>query len=71
MDAPSPPVVLTESEVARLLRVSKFTVQRLRKAGKIKFKLVGRRPRYTQAQVNEFLSASDSPLSSGKVPSAK
>ena len=71
MDVPSPPAVLMESEVARQLRVSKFTVQRMRKAGKIKFKLVGRRVRYTQAHVDEFLAASDSPLSSGKAPSSK
>lgn len=55
LDAPSPPAVFTEAEVARLMRVSKFTLERMRKAGRIKFVLVGKRVRYTQQHIDEFL----------------
>ncbi len=52
---PSQEALLSPIEVATRLGVSKFTVARLYKAGKLSFVRVGRQVRFRQAAVEVFI----------------
>lgn len=51
----------SEAEAATRLGVSLATMQRIRKRGEIRFMMIGGRPRYRQAFINEYLAAQEVP----------
>ncbi|WP_370287795.1 helix-turn-helix domain-containing protein [Siccirubricoccus soli] len=51
------PTPFTEAEGARRLGVSKATLQRERKRGRIRFMMIGGRPRYTLAFLAEYMAS--------------
>jgi excisionase family DNA binding protein len=50
-------LVYSKQEVARVLRVSSVTADRLRRAGKLPFHKIGRRVVFTEADITEFLDS--------------
>ena len=57
---------LTESEAARLLGVSKITLQRLRSREEISHFRIGSRVLYSPEQLKEYLAAVERKRSSGR-----
>ncbi|WP_425492836.1 helix-turn-helix domain-containing protein [Luteibacter aegosomatissinici] len=55
------PPVLTEAELADYLGVTKLTVYRWRKAGKIGFYMVGKSPRFSESHIAEYLASQTIP----------
>lgn len=53
------PKLLSERQVAEALGVSVYTVQRLRKAGDIKAKRIGRQWKITETWLREYLAEED------------
>ena len=54
---PLPPPPLFEHEVAEWLRVSIDTVRRERRKGRIKYKMIGGRPRYRHEWVADYIDS--------------
>jgi excisionase family DNA binding protein len=65
----APPTWLPEKTVAQRLDVSKYTIQRMRKAGKLKAKKIGNRWKYREDWLREYEDQEDTqcPKSSGSV----
>ena len=49
--------LLSEHEAAKRCGVSRITLLRMRKAGRIRFYRIGTRVLFSQAQIEEFLSS--------------
>lgn len=49
------PRLFTEEEAARQLTVSKATLGRLRRGGRIAFRRIGEQVRYTQSDISEYI----------------
>lgn len=49
--------LLSESEAAKRCGVSRITLLRMRKAGKIRFYRIGTRILFSQVQIEEFLAS--------------
>jgi hypothetical protein len=57
------PELISESEAARILRVSPITLARYRKARKIGHITIGNRPYYTEAIITQYLEKQECPAS--------
>jgi excisionase family DNA binding protein len=55
----SEPTLLNETEAARFLNVSRQTLLRLRKAGKVGYYRIARRVLYGQEHLEEFLASAN------------
>lgn len=54
--------LLPESRVARLLNVSRWTVMRLRKEGRLAYVMVGRTPKYREQDVLAYIESQREPV---------
>jgi len=59
--------LLSEQEAAKRCGVSRITLLRARKAGKIRFYRIGTRVLFSQVQIDEFLSSVEEGKKSRKV----
>jgi excisionase family DNA binding protein len=53
--------LLTEQETSETLRLSRITLHRLRKAGRLGFHRIGSRVMYSPLQVQQFLESTERP----------
>ena len=59
--------LVSENEAAKKCGVSRITLLRMRKAGKISFYRIGTRVLFSQAQIEEFLASVEEGKKSRKV----
>ncbi len=49
------PRLFSESEAAEILGISPATLRRIRSRGEIRFTIIGRRPRFTEVMLREYI----------------
>lgn len=55
------PTLLTEAEAAHSLGIAEITLRRMRKAGKVSYITIGKKPRYTAGLLNQYLESHTCP----------